>query len=171
MGFKTNEDGGIQGLFGHLLQSLGQRTAQIGDIIQINAGQCLLAPPPGSLWYSPSGLKGFYELHDLIRRPILEVGDVFGIHPEDPIPLPPSGTQLKLLDNPRAPRGMTAAVVYKVVWPPELAASMALPKPKLPTLQGQAANELPRPEPGRRWVPLYVDGRNLNNVVGAMVAA
>ncbi len=50
--------------------------------------------------------------------------------------------------------------MYKVVLPPEMAAVLALPRPRPPTLKAHAIAERPRPEPGRRWQVAYVDGRD-----------
>ena len=55
--------------------------------------------------------------------------------------------------------------------PPELAAVLALPKPRPPTLKAYAVGDRPVPEPGQRWQVVYVDGRNLQKVHGALVAA
>jgi hypothetical protein len=166
-----NGDGGLRGFFGDVLQGLGGRSApKIGHVIQVMPGESVPAPPRGRLWYSPEWAESLYELHDLVRRPVFEVGDVFGIHPEDPVPLPPSGTQLARLSNPKPAEGV-GAVLYKIVLPPALEAVMALPKPKPPTLQAYAIGDRPVPREDQRFQIAYVDGRNLNRVVGALVAA
>ena len=170
MAVRFGEDGGIQGLFGNFLQNLGVRTTQLGDIIQVKSGQSLPAPPRGMLWHQPAWAAGLYQLNQLVHHPVLEVGDKFGIHPEDPVPLPPNGTVLERIHNPKMAFGKAAAV-YRVSLPPELAAVLAMPRPKPPTLKAQNVLEFPQREPGRRWQPIYVDGRNLHNVVGALVAA
>ena len=172
MAVNLDGDSPFRGLIGNYLGNLGAKGApRIGDIINVKAGECVIAPPQGRLWYSPSWAKEYYQLHDLMQRPVFEAGDIFAIHPRDPIPLPPSGTELLKLRNPAAPSGATAAVVYKVVVPPALAAVLALPKPKPPTLQAYAIGDQPQPEPGQRWQVAYVDGRNLQRVVGSLVAA
>lgn len=167
MGVRFDGDGGIKGLFGRFLggQVLGPN---IGDVVQPSEGDPLAAPPRGRLWHSPGWAPGLFQLQDLVRRPVLEVGDVFGIHPKDPVPLPPSGTNLLRLHNPVA-EGVTPAVLYKVVRP-EASMSVALPKPTPPALQTHAIHDQPR-APGKRWQILGVDGRNLQHVFGAMVAA
>lgn len=168
MGVRFDQDGGISGIFSRLRsQVLGP---QLGDVVKPDQGQPLRAPPRGRLWHSPSWAPGLFQLQDLVQHPLLEAGDVFGIHPEDPVPLPPSGTKLVRVHNPVAPDGATTAEVYKVVLPPEAAMSMALPEPDLPSLQTHSIYDQPR-APGKRWQIFGVDGRNLQNVVGAMVAA
>jgi hypothetical protein len=154
--------GGIQRLFGG--------GPKVGELVEVGPGETLTAPPRGRLWYSPSWApKGVYELHDLIARPVLEPGDIFGIHPKDPIPLPPSGTELLRLHNPKT-EGVTGAVVYKVV-PTADAAVAAVVKPTPPVLHAYALQEQPVPKPGQRWHVVAVDGRNLGNVYGVMIAA
>jgi hypothetical protein len=151
---------------------LGVRSSQLGDLISVKPGETVLAPPRGRLWHSPAWANGsIYQLHDLIRRPVLEPGDMFGLHPKDPLPLPPTGTELIRVLNPTAPAGQTAAHLYKVIMPPAMSAVLALPKPKPPTLRAYAVAEpLPREE-GKRFQVAYVDGRNLQRMVGALVAA
>src|SRR5688500_12123986 len=126
MAVRFGEDGGIQGVFGNFLQNLGSRTAQIGDIIQVKSGQSLAAPPRGMLWHQPAWAPGLYQLNSLMHHPVLEVGDKFGIHPEDPVPLPPNGTVLERVYNPKSVFGRSAAV-YRVSLPPEMAMVLDLP--------------------------------------------
>jgi hypothetical protein len=169
MAIRFSEDGGISGFFEDAYRSLGSRQSRIGDILEVKSGQALPAPPRGTMWHQPHWAGGLYQLNDLAKHPVLEVGDKFGIHPEDPIPLPPSGTILERVHNPKMAVGKSA-VVYRVSLPPEMSMVLALPRPKPPTLDAHAVLEFPQRQPGKRWQPVYVDGRNLQPV-GIRVAA
>lgn len=78
--------------------------------------QDLRAPPRGRVWFRPKDAEDF-ELLELGRYPVLNPGDMIGIHPKDPIPVAPIGTQVVRVTNGEDPGDldpMGRAVVYLV---------------------------------------------------------
>ena len=141
--------------------------------LRLSRDETMPAPPEGQMWHRRSA-QDEYTLCDLVRRPTLEVGDVFGINPNDPIPLAPNGTELTRLYNPGSAEGVKGAAIFRVDGPEVVTAQLGLPRGHFgATAAIQAIGQawFPPADEGQRWITLGVNGRNPSERYAVQVAA